>query len=236
MAKFKVGDVIIGNASADFYLFTKSGWIGTVTKVSEDGGTITALGTGKGANADHPGPFISLDADYFDLYEPEGSTPTATPRPSRKEAYEQLFGCSHPSCPADHCSDCPLHNNCDSATRTAWWDAPFDSMMHIGGTRITRPQLPENVTIHSDGVAGLCEAYNISDSAGLAYLKDTNMCVTEHQQTELEALVLLNELIFVHNSEICSMEDYRERYSGLLSEFGVVFDDKGYASVRPEKE
>ena len=63
MAKFNVGDKVIGNKTAsEHYGITKCGWVGSVQFANED--TITVVGT-----YDHAGPFI-VDASCFDLLKP----------------------------------------------------------------------------------------------------------------------------------------------------------------------
>ena len=64
--KFKVGDRVVGNdAASDKYSITKSGWIGEVVSVDEDG-EFAAKGEGffKGSNV-----FPCLSESCFDLYD-----------------------------------------------------------------------------------------------------------------------------------------------------------------------
>ena len=63
MAKFKVGDVVIGNKLADKYGITEPGWIGVVTTVDEPNDMIWAKpywGT--------DGDRYHVDTECFDLY------------------------------------------------------------------------------------------------------------------------------------------------------------------------
>lgn len=71
MSKFKVGDVIKANElSNDEYYFTnkKSGWVGKVVGVDEDG-DVTAV-TIKGDGSDVGEEYRFLNSDYFDLHHP----------------------------------------------------------------------------------------------------------------------------------------------------------------------
>lgn len=66
VAKFKVGNQVIGNKDARCYNITKSGWIGEVTKVTNDYIHVT----GKGAEC---GQWV--DSSRFDLYNAPAKKP-----------------------------------------------------------------------------------------------------------------------------------------------------------------
>lgn len=59
MAKFKVGDKIIGNEKANIYVFTVKGWVGTVTEVNNDSFSAKSECCGE--------EFGLLNYDCFDL-------------------------------------------------------------------------------------------------------------------------------------------------------------------------
>lgn len=69
MAKFKVGDVVIGNENAKGYTITDTGWIGTVIAVYGDEEIVVKR---EGAIAD-----FKVKSSCFDLY--EGSVSHTTP-------------------------------------------------------------------------------------------------------------------------------------------------------------
>ncbi len=63
--KFKVGDRVTGNKYAtEKYLITKTGWIGTVTRITNSG--IVVQGDDDDSSSLFPG--MSVDPFYFELY------------------------------------------------------------------------------------------------------------------------------------------------------------------------
>jgi len=62
MAKFKVGDKIIGNKKANMYAFTDEGWEGIVTKIEKDEFAAKEIDTGCN--------YTGLLYECFDLIEP----------------------------------------------------------------------------------------------------------------------------------------------------------------------
>lgn len=71
MAKFKVGDVVIGNKSADIYGITDTGWVGIVTSVYELENEISV----RPYNALDDSTRYRVDANSFDLYKNPGQGP-----------------------------------------------------------------------------------------------------------------------------------------------------------------
>jgi len=72
MAKFKTGDVVIGNKLADIYVITVDGWAGIVTSVDELENEISV----RPYNALDDGTRYRVDANSFDLYTGDGKQPT----------------------------------------------------------------------------------------------------------------------------------------------------------------
>ena len=67
--RFKVGDVVVGNASANgVYSVTKQGWIGNVEKHRYDGSGIEKIFV-RSIDPDKHEDCWWVEAKYFDLYE-----------------------------------------------------------------------------------------------------------------------------------------------------------------------
>lgn len=235
MAKFKIGDKIIGNEQASkHYSYTKTGWIGKVVGVNGDDIQVK----------DDTSSRMWVSANCFDLYSPaqekKKKTNDKETTLTNGEVYKLLFNCNPPSCPTSGgCDNCPAAENnggpgCGHSEK--WWDYPFTGSM----TAITgAPRKPERNKEHKKtrkkGLEGLCEEYNYSDSAGLEYLAESDLCTTPEQKTALEVLGLLNELIFTHNSDKYKEEEYRMRYTSLLRSLGVSINKEGFAFIKEKK-
>lgn len=247
--EYKVGDVIVGNSKASArYGYTKEGWVGKVIEtngLNENGEQLIRVeGLGIGVNKTHTGPY-PLISTYFDPYvKPskkdkrfaDEGTSVALSDMTNAEVYKTLFGFRHASCPSSSCDACPGKHNCSKGQ--AWWDLKFSGKMQIFyGTMKTRPTKKDDQhkPTKKKGLAGLCEEYNYSDYAGLVFMANNDLCEKTWQKKELEALFFLNELLFVHNSETYSPELYRSRYTHLLMELGIKFDDEGYAYLEKKE-
>lgn len=240
--KFEVGDWVIGNARADCYGVTKKGWIGEITKVYTDGRIRVKA---RGGSEDYEGVVFG---ERFDLYEgkvKEEHKKEKTDLPenfTNAQLYNFLFGFQHAGCPTPSCADCPGEGNCKAAA--TWWDSPYSSdraitsraLVPAGLARTIPERNGEHVKTRKKGLDGLCEEYNYSDSAGLKYIADNDLCTTDEQKTTLEVLSLLNELIYVYGSEKHREIEYRARYTQLLKTLGVRLDKEGNAYVKKEAD
>ena len=231
MAKFKVGDKIIGNAQASkHYSYTVTGWIGTVVNVSADG-EIQVKDEGSSS--------MWVNPNYFDLYSSTSGKKKMTDL-TNGEVYKLLFNCKPSSCPTSGgCDTCPAAEKnggpgCGHSEK--WWDYPFTgSLTAIVGAPRKPARNKEHKKTKKNGLEGLCEEYNYSDSAGLEYIAENDLCTTPEQKTALEVLGLLNELIFTHNSDKYNETDYRMRYTALLRSLGVSINKEGLAFIKEEK-
>jgi len=240
--EFHVGDWVIGNERANVYGVTKEGWIGEVTEVCTNG-RIHVKSRGDSSHYDG-----IVFAARFDLYEGKVKEEWKKERTELPEnftnaqLYAFLFGCTHAGCPAAGCSECPGDGNCKEAAK--WWDSPYSSdnakvsrvLVPAGLSRTIPERNGEHVKTKKKGLDGLCEEYNYSDSAGLKYIADNNLCTTDEQKTTLEVLSLLNELIYVYGSEKHREIEYRARYTQLLKVLGVRLDKEGNAYVKKEEK
>lgn len=240
--EFHVGDWVIGNARANCYGVTKEGWIGEVTEICSNG-RIQVKSRGDSKHYDGV-----VFADRFDLYEgkvKEEWKKEKTELPenfTNAQLYAFLFGCTHSGCPSPSCDECPGKHDCKKAAE--WWDSPYSSdnaitsrvLVPAGLARVIPERNGEHVKTRKTGLDGLCEEYNYSDSAGLKYMADNNLCTTDEQKTTLEVLSLLNELIYVYGSEKHREVEYRARYTQLLKALGVRLDKEGNAYVKKEEE
>ena len=234
MAKFKIGDKIIGNEQASkHYSYTKTGWIGRVTSVSGDKEIQVK---------DDTSSHMWVCSDYFDLYNPTSGKKTDGKEIvlTNNDVYKLLFHCKPPSCPTSGgCDKCPAASEnggpgCGHSDK--WWDYPFKgSMTAITGAPRKPARNKEHKKTKKKGLEGLCEEYNYSDSAGLEYIAENNLCTTPEQKTTLEVLGLLNELIFIHNSDKYNETEYRMRYTALLRSLGVSINKEGLAFIKEKK-
>lgn len=235
--KFKVGDKIIGLSSAsEHYGITKFGWKGVVTDVGKDGEIRVEAENGEGG--------WWVDSKHFALKGEETTSKETTKEKktigektmTRKELFETIFvgkhGVTGHPCPADKCDDCPARDSRGSCRAYAWWNDTYD-----GSFTLSRPSTPSGEKKpKKDGLEMLCYHYNRSDSEGLTYIQDHSLCTTAEQINELEKLLLLNELIYVHNSEKHKEMEYRVRYLALLGSLGIRIDLNGYAHVKNTEE
>lgn len=240
--KFHVGDFVIGNERANCYGVTIEGWIGEVMEAQKDGRIHVQA---RGDSESYDGIVL---AERFDLYEgkvKEERKDEKTKLPenfTNAQLYTFLFGCKHAGCPSSSCDECPGKHDCHKAEK--WWNSPysFDNAIaeHVlipaGLARTIPERNGEHVKTRKKGLAGLCEEYNYSDSAGLKYIADNNLCTTDEQKATLEVLSLLNELIYVYNSEKHREVEYRARYTQLLKVLGVRLDKEGNAYVKKEEK
>lgn len=241
-AKFKVGDIVIGNHQANRYGITVEGWKGYVVKIdrSHEPECIYVNNTEDSNECQD-----WVNPDCFDLFsaklDPDtDTTPVETSEPvdmttmTRAEIYSALFGCSHTTCPTGSCENCPSKSDCGNVKK--WWNSPIPANVFASFSpkRAVPERNAEHTTTKKKGLAGLCEEYNYSDSAGLKFIADNNLCTTDAQKATLEVLLLLNELIYVYNSETHRETEYRARYTALLRELGLRVDREGVASVRGE--
>lgn len=240
--EFHVGDWVIGNARANCYGVTREGWIGEITEVCANGRIRVKA---RGGSSEYNGIVF---AERFDLYEGEAKEEwkkekTELPENfTNAQLYAFLFGCTHAGCPASGCSECPGEGNCKAAA--TWWDSPYSSdraitsrvLVSAGLARTIPERNGEHIKTRKKGLDGLCEEYNYSDSAGLKYIADNDLCTTDEQKTTLEILSLLNELIYVYGSEKHREIEYRARYTQLLKVLGVRLDKEGNAYVKKEAD
>lgn len=236
MAKFKIGDKVIGNEQASkHYPYTITGWIGEVTDVHGDGSIQVKDATSSK---------MWVNADCFDLYSPtpekKKKTDDKEPAFTNGEVYKLLFNCKAPSCPTSGgCDNCPAaekNGGPGCGHSDWWWDYPFTgSMTAITGAPRKPARNKEHKKTKKKGLEGLCEEYNYSDSAGLEYIAENNLCTTPEQKTALEVLGLLNELIFTHNSDKYNETDYRMRYNALLRSLGISLNKEGLAFIKEKK-
>lgn len=240
--EFHVGDYVIGNERANCYGVTRQGWIGEVLRVENDGRIRVSA---RGDSEHFEGSVLAI---RFDLYEgkvKEERKDEKTELPenfTNAQLYAFLFGCTHAGCPSSGCDECPGKHDCKKAAK--WWDSPYSSdraltehvLIPAGLTRTMPERNGEHTKTRKKGLEGLCEEYNYSDSAGLKYIADNNLCTTDEQKATLEVLSLLNELIYVYNSEKHREVEYRARYTQLLKVLGVRLDKEGNAYVKKEVE
>lgn len=228
--KFKVGDKIIGLPSAsEHYGITKESWIGTVENVNNREGEIYV----KSSEKDCAGWWVS--SKYFALLGEETTSKETTKGEktmTRRELFETIFvgkhGYTGTPCPTINCNDCPARTKSGSCRASEWWADAYD-----GSFTLPRPSTPsKEKKPKKDGLEMLCYHYNRSDSEGLAYIQEHSLCTTAEQINELEKLLLLNELIYVHNSEKHTEMEYRIRYLALLSSLGIRVDLNGYAHIK----
>lgn len=245
--KFKVGDWVIGNENADRYGITVKGWIGEVIKVKYNEITIVPR---LGSEGDDTG--YDVNADCFDLYDGPKDLPKEKVEEKKTEilkkraaitnaeAYILLFGVPHKhnSCITDRCADCPISSSnggsCGNAEKD-WWNKPYTGTFKlIDPDHGPRPDESKRKKIKTPK-DNICTAYNKSDLDGLKYIKDNELWNNAEQYAQLEMLLLLHELIFVHNSETYSETAYRIRYYAFLAELGIGIDENGYAFVKEKK-
>ena len=236
--KFKVGDVVIGLESAKRYGITNEGFVGKVKENLSDK-RISIVRYEK--TGSHDGPFPVLE-ECFALYDPVAKK-ILEERPKKvldifsmtnAEMYEAIFGVPHAGCPTGNCSDCPGHNDCKRAGK--WWDSPCE--INLKALTPRRPKTPntEHTPTKKKGLEGLCEEYNYSDSAGLEFIENNNLCTTPEQKNTLYLLVLLNELIYTYGSDKHSESEYRIKYVELLRSLEITIDKEGYAKVKGGKK
>lgn len=82
VTKFKVGDIVIGNAKARCYSITKTGWIGKVVRVYDDR-YIDVIQNG----SDYLDRSYLVLPEHFDLFE----TPNAVSEQTEKEFEDLIF-------------------------------------------------------------------------------------------------------------------------------------------------
>ena len=241
--KFKVGDIVIGNKDAGkHYSYTGTGWKGKVMQIDPSSGDdirVTA------ADKDNDGSFW-VSSKYFDLY--ESAKPTkkslgpdkAKGTISNKEAFELLFGFApqESDCPTPNCYDCPYssNNGGDCSSSHNFWRSPYqgryralskNSLIHRTKTGSRRS------TIDEKSLKTFCDLYNKEgDSVGLKYFKEKELWTTEEQYRTLNSLLMMNELIYTHNSETITDAQYGIEFAIFLDSIGVALDKEGYAFIK----
>ena len=238
--KYQIGDWVIGNSRKDNpYGITNKGWIGEITDI-RNGEIYVAARRGS------EGTSYWVNPEYFDPYVPEATPKTSGSSATSEilskkgtitnaEAYKLLFGIPHKkeSCLTSRCADCPLSESNGGScgnTETEWWQKPYTGAFTLIDP--DRLPLPDTSKRKSDYKDYICREYNKSDLDCLNYIKDNDLWCNAEQYAKLDYLLLLNELIFTHNSETYSETAYRIKFYSFLAEFGIGIDEKGYAFVR----
>lgn len=83
VTKFKVGDIVIGSEKANCYRFTKTGWVGKVVKLYDDGLMDVRQNGGDCLNRDY-----LVFTEHFDLF----GTSNAVSEQTEKEFEDLIFG------------------------------------------------------------------------------------------------------------------------------------------------
>lgn len=79
-----------------------------------------------------------------------------------------------------------------------------------------------------------CDLYNDSDYEAFVFLQKNDLCTSEEQKTELEIVLLENQLIYDYNSEDINEDYYHNRKYNLLKSLGVTFNDMGEAICKED--
>lgn len=265
-SSFQVGMKVRANANAEGrYRVTKPGWVGIVNAVSKDDIKVKPEGSDKDGWWVDPACFDILseegtpattetkpkktrkkkDEEEIPKYGPKTEKATLT----NKEVMELVFGfpVRVNSCPASDCHDCPCHssNGGDCTNSHRWPELPYtgrlvravndkEGVIHRikSGRKDPLPESTKNKKLQT-----FCDKYNSKgDLEALKYFNDNEFWDTEQQYQDLRTLLLMNELIFVHNSETVSDMAYRILYLSFLASIGVGIDKCGYAFVIKKKE
>lgn len=258
---FQVGMKVRANANAEGrYRVTKPGWVGIVVSVSTTDIKVKAEGSSKDGWWVDSACFDILfddgipattetkpkktkkkkDEEDIPKYGPDATKATLTNR----EVMELIFGfpVRINSCPSENCSDCPCADTCSSSSR-------WDRLPYVG--RLTRPRDASKGVIHriktgrseklstsaeNKVLKTFCDKYNSKgDLEAIKYFYDGEYWENEQQYQNVYTLLLMNELIYVHNSETVSETAYRVLYLSFLASIGIGIDKNGYAFIVKKK-
>lgn len=246
--RFKVGDKVVANKYLDAITSDlTTGWIGRVTDIKNET-QIAVVADGKPTDVTH----IIKSAFFDNLKTPEkkkakekkAETPDKTTM-SNAEAFEMVFGFlpSMCDCPCgSRCADCPFasENGGDCNDSGKWKDMPYTgrfapmskkALFHRVKTGGHKRDDDEKQKIRQT----FCIKFNdLGDSEGLKLLKEQEFWTTEKQYQDLNTLLLMNELIFTHNSETVSETAYNILLISFLASIGIGIDKSGMAFVRTD--
>lgn len=249
--KFNIGDIVIGNAeAAKHYCVTTTGWIGEVVSLDPEAKEDDVRLEGREGCT---GGFW-VCSKYFDLKTaaPKADAKTKKkirgPKPgackmNNREAFELVFGFlpHENSCPAANCNECPYSSdndgNCNHSDK--FWTSPYEGQFIPSAPlairhkkKTERGHIPTNSELDK-----VCAAYNSEgDAAGLMCFKEQELWTTEEQYNNLTILLLMNELIYTHNSEKVEEVAYQIQLVSFLASVGIGIDSEGFAFVRKDMD
>lgn len=238
---FEVGDVIVALPEAErHYTYTCGDWVGRIINIRE--GNESDIEVDGIAEWD-TGRSYWVCSKFF---KKKATTTEEKPDiPSKdvltnKDAFELLFGFTprFSGCPTGNCKDCPhdTSNGGQCSDKSNWALQPYLGRFVSANPRALfhRTNTKRRITeVPKDELEQCCHLYNSEgDEVALKFLKDKELWTSEKQYQDLNTLLLMHELIFVHNSETVSETAYNVLLFGFFASIGIGIDAEGMAFAR----